>query len=450
MKCNHQEFPSDVFICFETIDAIVTLVGPDKFTPAVQVTPYQLLTTPLQAKLVYSISLQPFDPAKTLIKTYKIMPRSQNAHAYVNAGFRFQVDANTLTVQTLPTIVFGGLSQNFVHATKTEKFLLGKTLSDQQTITSAFKLLSSELIADNDPSLANAQYRKSLALSLFYKFILYANFESIDPSFQSAIESVIDTRGISSGEQDYSVNEDTFPVSKPMSKKNAILQASGEAEYVLDIPLLNNELHAAFITSTIGNCSIDQIETSEALSLPGVVQLIFAQDLKENNLKNSIVASNTEVLFSEGFVDFAGQAIGLVVADSFETATKAAKLVKITYKDRKKPVLTINDAIEAEIVKNVGQVNYGDADGALNTAPNVIQGECLIDTQFHFYMESQGAVCQLNEEGIDVYSSTQWVDYLQNAVANALGLSNVSSVNVKVKQLGGGFGGNDLVLYFLS
>ena len=285
MKCNHQEFPSDVFICFETIDAIVTLVGPDKFAPAVQVTPYQLLTTPLQAKLVYSISLQPFDPAKTLIKTYKIMPRSQNAHAYVNAGFRFQVDANSLTVQTLPTIVFGGLSQNFVHATKTEKFLLGKTLSDQPTITSAFKLLSSELIADNDPSLANAQYRKSLALSLFYKFILYANFESIDPSFRSAIESVIDNRGISSGEQDYSVNEDTFPVSKPMSKKNAILQASGEAEYVLDIPSLNNELHAAFITSTIGNCSIDQIETSEALSLPGVVQLIFAQDLKKKQSK---------------------------------------------------------------------------------------------------------------------------------------------------------------------
>ena len=110
-------------------------------------------------------------------------------------------------------------------------------------------------------------------------------------------------------------------------------------------------------------------------------------------------------------------------------------------------MLTINDAIEAQSVKNVGQVNYGDADDALNTAPNVIQGECLIDTQFHFYMESQVAVCQLNEEGIDVYSSTQWVDYLQNAVANALGLSNVSSVNVKVKQLGGGFGGNNLFAF---
>jgi xanthine dehydrogenase/oxidase len=305
-------------------------------------------------------------------------------------------------------------------------------------------------VPDNDPVLTDPQYRKSLAMSLFYKFVLYANFETIEPSFKSAIESVIDSRVVSSGKQDYSVNADTFPVTKPMSKKNSILQASGEAEYVLDIPSLNNELHAAFIISTVGNCFVDQIDTTDALSVPGVVKLIFAQDLKDNKFKNSIVSGNTEILFSEGFVDFAGQAIGLVVADKFETATKAAKLVKVSYRDRKKPVLSINDAIATQNIQNVEEVNYGDADGALSSAPNVIQGECLIDTQFHFYMESQVALCQQNEEGVDVYSSTQWVDFLQNAVVNALGLPNASSVNVKVKQLGGGYGGNLSNLYILD
>jgi xanthine dehydrogenase/oxidase len=441
MKCNHQEFPSDVFISFETIDAIITLVGPDKFTPAVQVTPYQLLTTPLQGKLIYSVSLQPFDKTKTLIKTYKIMPRSQNAHAYVNAGFRFQVDANTLTVQALPTLVFGGISSTMVHATKTEKFLLDKTLSDQSTLTSAFKLLSSELNPDHDPVLADPQYRRSLAMALFYKFLLFANSKSVDPTFLSGIESLIDSRGLSSGKQDYSVNEATFPVTKPMSKKNAVLQASGEAEYVLDMPSLHNELHAAFIIATVGNCQIDQIDASPALSLPGVARVILAKDLSENNLKNSVSPFNAEPLFGEQKVEFAGQPIGLVVAKTFEIAMSAAKLVKVTYKERQAPIVSVKEAVKAQSFENKGKIDHGDAQAAIQSASKVIQGECLVDTQFHFYMESQVALCQQNEEGVDCYASTQFIDYVQGAIANALGLRNASSVNVRVKQVGGGYGG---------
>ena len=56
-------------------------------------------------------------------------------------------------------------------------------------------------------------------------------------------------------------------------------------------------------------------------------------------------------------------------------------------------------------------------------------------------MEAQNAIAELSEDGIDISCSTQWMNLVQNAVALVLGLPNASSVNVRVKQLGGAYGG---------
>lgn len=43
------------------------------------------------------------------------MPRTQNVHAYVNAGFCFKVNKELkFMVEQKPTIVFGGISSTFV------------------------------------------------------------------------------------------------------------------------------------------------------------------------------------------------------------------------------------------------------------------------------------------------------------------------------------------------
>ena len=43
------------------------------------------------------------------------MPRAQNAHAYVNAGFLFRLNVNSGgKVLAKPTVVFGGINPQFV------------------------------------------------------------------------------------------------------------------------------------------------------------------------------------------------------------------------------------------------------------------------------------------------------------------------------------------------
>jgi xanthine dehydrogenase/oxidase len=145
----------------------------------------------------------------------------------VNAGFRFSIDPNTNIIAKNPAIVYGGLCKSFVHAEKTESFLTGKVLNDVNVLIQAFKILSNELVIDDDPVLASIDYRRSLALSLFYKFILYINDKNVGARYKSAKDSIIDLRPISSGQQSFPTDPTLYPITKPMKKLNAYLQASG-------------------------------------------------------------------------------------------------------------------------------------------------------------------------------------------------------------------------------
>jgi xanthine dehydrogenase molybdopterin-binding subunit B len=55
-------------------------------------------------------------------------------------------------------------------------------------------------------------------------------------------------------------------------------------------------------------------------------------------------------------------------------------------------------------------------------------------------MKTQSCLCVPIEDGMDVYSATQWMDATQIAIADMLKLPN-NLINMNVRRLGGGFGG---------
>ena len=73
-------------------------------------------------------------------------------------------------------------------------------------------------------------------------------------------------------------------------------------------------------------------------------------------------------------------------------------------------------------------------------ASQTIKGHFAIDGQYHYTMETQTAICVPGEHGtMDVYSSTQWLDIAQMAIAQMLNVKE-SSINMIVRRIGGGFG----------
>ena len=161
-------------------------------------------------------------------------------------------------------ICFGGIDPSFVHASKTETSLQGKNLYTNETLQSAISVLNSEVIPDWVLPDASPEYRKNLAISLFYKFVLNtAPDDKVKPEHKSGAEIL--QRPLSSGMQMFDTYKDKFPLTQPVPKYEGLIQVSGEAQYANDIPNLDNELWAAFVPTSKVRAKIGKIDTTDAL-----------------------------------------------------------------------------------------------------------------------------------------------------------------------------------------
>ena len=305
--------------------------------------------------------------------------------------------------------------------------------------------MQQELVPDTPPAAASVQYRKSLALSLFYKYYLACIVDDISPRVKSA--AVPYKRPISQGVQTYSSLPSNYPVTQPMPKLSSALQASGEAQFTTDIPPYPQELAAAFVITTQGNARISSINVDLIKGMPGYVNVVTAADIPPGGQNNFMTLPGNgffpEPIFATDFSDYAGQAAALVLADTQEYANAIARAVVVGYEDVRKPILTIQDAIAAQSFypfPSPQQVlSVGDAPAAIAASAHIFEGEISCGTQYHFHMETHTTVCLPEDQGYTVYSSTQWTDLTQSAVATVLGIP-VSSVDVRVKRLGGAYG----------
>ncbi|XP_019856500.1 PREDICTED: xanthine dehydrogenase/oxidase-like [Amphimedon queenslandica] len=249
-------------------------------------------------------------------------------------------------------------------------------------------------------------------------------------------------RPVSQGTQSYSTDPSKYPVNEPLPKLTATLQASGEAEYTTDIPHRPEELAAAFVLTTQGNAKILSMDTTAAMSMEGAVAIVSAKDIPKNGNNDFMHALGgyPELVFATDVSDYAGQAVGLALADTQEHALKMAKAVTLTYQSLGKQILTIQDAIDAKsFYDEQPNVTVGDADGAIKGSDHVVTGDISCETQYHFTMETQTSFVIPEDDGYTVYSSSQWAWFAQLAVASVLGIPD-NKVTVMIKRVGGAYG----------
>ncbi|XP_049838711.1 xanthine dehydrogenase-like [Schistocerca gregaria] len=439
IKHMYQEFPSDIFLILEAADAKINIV--DRNGAQFSVSPAQYLKINMNHKIIKNITLPPYDD-EYYFKTYKIMPRAQNAHAYVNAGFLFKLDINNVgKVISKPRIVFGGINQELVHAKELEQYLEDENLYELNTLEQALRILDSEIQPVKQPPEASPEYRKGLAVALFYKFVLSISPENVKPNLRSGGEIL--KRPLSSGKHEYDTKEELWPLGEPVSKLEALFQCSGEAKYVNDVLTIPGELYCAFVVTSIANGHIRHTDPSDALAVPGVVAYYDAKDIpgKNNFYPKHFFSFTDEEIFCSGNVKYNGQPIGMIVAVSHNIAVEAAKLVKIDYDVVNKPIIHLRDALtsgEKSRIMVIGEIKPTDPEKR-KKMKHVIKGNFDIGTQYHYTMETQCAVCIPMEDSIDVYPATQWMDETQIAISEVLKVPE-NRINIQVRRLGGGYG----------
>lgn len=221
---------------------------------------------------------------------------------------------------------------------------------------------------------------------------------------------------------------------------SSLTHVTGRSEYIDDRSMMKHELLCGLVYSPYAKARIKCLDLSEALKVPGVVAAVTAKDVIGNRWGTIF---QDQPVIAEDEVQYAGEVIAVLGAESKEALSKGLSLVKAEW-EKLDWVQTIDQAItQKSFIGEERTISRGNPDEELKKAPKKLAGKVVIQGADHFYLESQAAVVYPKEDGqLEVHSSTQHPTETQHVVAKACGLSFKDVVCI-AKRLGGGFGGKE-------
>ncbi|OOF93955.1 hypothetical protein ASPCADRAFT_172899 [Aspergillus carbonarius ITEM 5010] len=388
----------------------------------------------------------PLPPAgvREITKSYKQSKRKDDDIAIVTAAFRVRLDAdNTVTDVSL---AYGGMAPVTVLARQAQNALLRKKWGVKAVLDATLDALLEDFNLPFSVPGGMATYRRTLALSLFFRFWneVLADF-ALGPTDPDVTQEI--HRQISHGTRDNYNPHEQRVVGKQMPHLSGLKHATGEAEYVDDMPPQHRELFGAMVLSQRAHAKIISVDWAPALEPGRAVGYIDHTSIPpEKNLWGPVV--HNEPFFAVDKVTSHGQPIGLVYAETALQAQAAARAVKVVYEDLP-PILTIDEAIAANSFFPHGKELRKGAPpdqmaAVFAKCDRVFSGTTRMGGQEHFYLETNAALVVPHPEdgSMDVWSSTQNTLECQEFVSMVTSVP-ANRINARVKRMGGAFGGKE-------
>ncbi len=206
---------------------------------------------------------------------------------------------------------------------------------------------------------------------------------------------------------------------KRISRLDGPVKASGAAKYNTDIKP-PGMLFAALLTSPHAHAKVNNVDVSAAKNLRGVTAV-------------RVIAQNgTEV-------QWAGQEIAVVAAETEEIANDAVRQIKVDYEVLPHVVREEDLSKVGNRAKPAGEQVTGDPDQAFKDADVISEGEYGIPVITHCCLEPHGQTIQWKDDKIEYFPSTQNVYGIAGDIARALSVPT-ANVHVHMDYMGGGFG----------
>ncbi|EAQ23416.1 xanthine dehydrogenase molybdopterin binding subunit [Roseovarius sp. 217] len=224
---------------------------------------------------------------------------------------------------------------------------------------------------------------------------------------------------------------------------SATKHVTGKADFTDDIALPDGALHAYLGVSDVAHARLIGIDLSQVRAAPGVVGVLTAADIPGAN-DISPTNLNDEPVFPTETIQFHGQPLFAVIAETRDLARRAAELAKVDHE----PLPHALDPIAAQeagypYVTAPLTLTRGAVTPAQDAAPHRIRGRMHVGGQDHMYLEGQIAFAIPGEDDdVIVHCSTQHPSEAQHMVAHVLGVPS-NAVVVNVRRMGGGFGGKE-------
>ena len=223
--------------------------------------------------------------------------------------------------------------------------------------------------------------------------------------------------------------------------QDSVLHAQGKSQFIDDLPLTAETLHAFPLVAAIAHGKIKALDFKAALALSGIIEILTVKDIPGLNQTGNI--SLDEVLLADGVVVYQGQPLAIIIAKTAALARQAAKLCVVEYQ----PLMAVFDMREADrLGMHIAPprcFSMGDVDSSWQACDVIVTGSAETGAQEHIYLETQTAIAYpLENAQLKIVSATQSPGMVQRICARVLALP-MHKIEVDVLRLGGGFGGKE-------
>jgi carbon-monoxide dehydrogenase large subunit len=223
----------------------------------------------------------------------------------------------------------------------------------------------------------------------------------------------------------------------------------GETQYYDDLKV-DGLLHVAFVRASVAHANIASVDTSDAISMPGVAAVYTAADLELPDVHGFVMLPPTmnRPPLAKDKVRFVGDIVAMVVAESKGAAMDAAETVIVDY-DELPALATVEAALadgapvlhEAQGSNVANAMGTGPVEGVLDDADVVVRQRIVNQRVAPVPMEPGGIVAVPGEPpgGLSIWVASQGPHGVRDEIAMLLGL-DPAVVHARNAAVGGGFG----------
>ncbi|MAZ27553.1 MAG: acylaldehyde oxidase [Cytophagaceae bacterium] len=234
----------------------------------------------------------------------------------------------------------------------------------------------------------------------------------------------------------------TTAIGNPIDRIDGRLKVTGQAKYSAEFPV-DNVAYALGVNSTIAKGNIASIDTREAEEQEGVLKVITYKNvdkLKERgDDRPSFSLTTIMPIFQNKEIHYYGQYVACVVAETFEQARYASRLIKVTYEEETPEIVLDKHRGQAYKPDKNADFSRGDMDAGMRAADATVEETYTTPIEVQQPMELHAAIVMWEGEKVKMFASQQILDQARTAVADTFMIPK-EDVQIISSYVGGGFG----------